>query len=174
MQGKANLIGAEVILDIHPHPFHWLHIENSFSFVNAELQNATDSTKFLPYTPAAKLISELRGDFKQVNHFLGNSYIQIQMENYFAQNHIFSAYKTETKTPGYLLLNAGLGTDILSEKKVLFSVYITVNNLTDVAYQSHLSRLKYSEINYATGRTGVYNMGRNMSLKLNIPVNIKS
>ena len=160
VQGKANLIGAEVILDIHPHPFHWLHIENSFSFVNAELQNATDSTKFLPYTPAAKLISELRGDFKQVNHFLGNSYIQIQMENYFAQNHIFSAYKTETKTPGYLLLNAGLGTDILSENKIkkLF---------TEIRFVLNLSIEK-------GGSTGVYNMGRNMSLKLNIPVNIKS
>lgn len=174
VQGKTNLAGAEIILDIHPHPFHWLHFENSFSFVNAVLQNTTDSTKFLPYTPAAKLVSELRGDFKQVNKFLGNSYIQFQFENYFAQNHVFSAYNTETETPGYLLLNAGFGTDILSDNKVLFTLYFTVNNIADKAYQSHLSRLKYTEVNYVTERVGVFNMGRNMSLKLNIPVKIKS
>ncbi|MBP8916709.1 MAG: TonB-dependent receptor [Chitinophagales bacterium] len=174
VQGDANLNGAEIILDIHPHPFHWLHFENSFSFVNATLLNSTDSTKYLPFSPAPKLISELRGDFKKINKFLGNSYIQFQVENYFAQNHIFSAYSTETKTPGYLLLNAGLGTDILSDNKVLFSLYFTVNNITDLAYQNHLSRLKYTEVNYVTGRTGVYNMGRNLSVKLNVPINIKS
>ena len=92
VQGDANLNGAEIILDIHPHPFHWLHFENSFSFVNATLLNSTDSTKYLPFSPAPKLISELRGDFKKINKFLGNSYIQFQVENYFAQNHIFSAF----------------------------------------------------------------------------------
>jgi iron complex outermembrane recepter protein len=35
-----------------------------------------------------------------------------------------------------------------------------------VSYQSHLSRLKYAPENIATGRTGVFNMGRNVSLKL--------
>ncbi len=173
-QGTANLAGAEIIVDIHPHPFHWLHFENSFSFVNAMQKNASDSTKYLPFSPAPKLISELRGDFKKINTFLSNSYVQIQAEKYFAQDHIFSAYNTETKTPGYLLINAGAGTDILSGNKILFSVFLTVNNLADVAYQSHLSRLKYSEENYVTGRSGVYNMGRNFSFKLNIPINIQS
>jgi len=48
-----------------------------------------------------------------------------------------------------------------------------VNNLTDEAYQSHLSRLKYTPVNYATGRTGIYNMGRNLSFKLIFPINIR-
>ena len=33
---------------------------------------------------------------------------------------------------------------------------------------NHKMPSKYSEINYATGRTGVYNMGRNMSIEKNI------
>jgi iron complex outermembrane receptor protein len=37
-----------------------------------------------------------------------------------------------------------------------------------VAYQNHLSRLKYAAINEATGRVGVFNMGRNFSFKVNI------
>jgi iron complex outermembrane receptor protein len=43
-------------------------------------------------------------------------------------------------------------------------------NLGDVAYQSHLSRLKYTDVNLATGRTGVFAMGRNFSVKVNIPL----
>jgi len=40
-----------------------------------------------------------------------------------------------------------------------------------VAYQNHLSRLKYTPVNLATGRSGVFNMGRNASIKVNIPLN---
>ena len=53
------------------------------------------------------------------------------------------------------------------------SLFVSVNNIADVAYQSHLSRLKYAPANYATGRIGVYNMGRNGSFKIRIPINIK-
>ena len=41
------------------------------------------------------------------------------------------------------------------------------------AYQNHLSRLKYTDINYVTGRMGVYNMGRNLSVKINVPLEFK-
>jgi iron complex outermembrane receptor protein len=40
----------------------------------------------------------------------------------------------------------------------------------DEAYQNHLSRLKYAAVNNATGRAGVYNMGRNFSVKVNVPL----
>jgi len=45
-------------------------------------------------------------------------------------------------------------------------------NLGDVAYQSHLSRLKYTEENPVTGRMGVFNVGRNFSVKVNVPLNL--
>jgi iron complex outermembrane receptor protein len=98
--------------------------------------------------------------------------LNIGIEKYFAQNDIYSAYGTETATPGYALLNAGIGTDIVRKKKTLCSLYIVGTNLTDVAYQSHLSRLKYADENVVTGRSGVYNMGRNISIKAIIPVDL--
>jgi iron complex outermembrane receptor protein len=52
----------------------------------------------------------------------------------------------------------------------LASIFIGANNITDVAYQNHLSRLKYTAENMLTGRTGVFNMGRDFSFKLNIPI----
>jgi iron complex outermembrane receptor protein len=71
------------------------------------------------------------------------------------------------------LLNAGFGADFVNKKdQTLFSISFSAMNLADVAYQNHLSRLKYAEENQATGRTGVFNMGRNFSIKLNVPLTV--
>ena len=42
-QSNALLYGSEIFVDFHPHPIDWLHIENSFSFVNAIKMNSTGS-----------------------------------------------------------------------------------------------------------------------------------
>jgi iron complex outermembrane receptor protein len=174
--GNANLMGGEVMVDIHPHPLDWLHFENSFSVVQAVQKNQTDSTKYLPFTPAPKIESELRADLKNKNKFFHNAYVKLEVENYLEQNKFYSAYGTETKTPAYTLLNIGAGTDIRRKQggASICSFYISVNNLTDVAYQSHLSRLKYTDINYTTDRRGVYSMGRTISFKLVIPFSLKT
>ena len=116
------------------------------------------------------LVSDIKAEFGQVTRFMANAYLKFGIDHNWPQNHFYAAYGTETSTPGYTLLNLGAGTDIISGKKTLCSLFVSIDNLTDVAYQSHLSRLKYSETNYATGRTGVFNMGRNISFKLLIPV----
>jgi len=103
---------------------------------------------------------------------LKNTYVSFGLEHDFKQTHVYSAYGTETPTDAYTLLNAGIGTDIIWNKRTLCSIYISGTNLADVAYQSHLSRLKYEAENYATARVGVYNMGRNFSFKLIVPVNL--
>jgi iron complex outermembrane receptor protein len=170
--GNANLSGGEITIDIHPHPWDWLHFENTFSYVVAVQKNQPDSTRYLPFTPAPKLTSELKTTTKKLGKHLSNAYFKIDLENYFAQNKIYSAFNTETTTPGYTLLNLGFGTDFTLNNKTLFSIYVSINNLTDVAYQSHLSRLKYADVNHLTGRTGVFEMGRNISFKLIIPIDL--
>jgi iron complex outermembrane recepter protein len=67
-------------------------------------------------------------------------------------------------------LNASISSDIKTKNKTLFSLYLMANNIADVAYQSHLSRLKYTDSNQLTGRRGVFNTGRNFMLRLNIPI----
>jgi iron complex outermembrane receptor protein len=172
-QSTANLYGGELSLDIHPHPIDWLHFENTFSYVKAISPDASDSTKYLPNIPAARWLSELKGRFKKVGGPLQNAYVTVGMDMTFAQNDVYYAYQTETTTGSYTLLNAGLGTDFVNKnKKVLFSLHLAANNLTDVAYQNHLSRLKYGPENEATGRLGVFNMGRNFSVKVTIPIDI--
>jgi len=170
VSGDANLLGGEVSIDIHPHPLDWLHFENSFAYVQSTQKNQPDSTKYLPFTPAPKMNSELKATTKKLGKKLTNAYIKIGVENYFRQDKFYSAYGTETESPGYTLLNLGIGTDVISKNSTLCSFYINANNLTDVAYQSHLSRLKYGEVNNVTGRSGVYNMGRNFSFKVLVPI----
>jgi iron complex outermembrane receptor protein len=174
VQGQARLLGGEVTLDFHPHPLDWLHFENSFSMVRARQLDVPDDQRYLPFIPADRLQSELRGNFRRQGKRLTNVYARFQLEQTFAQNRFFGAFDTETATPAYTLFNAGAGTDVADSKgRTLFSVFLTANNLFDVAYQSHLSRLKYADINYTTGRRGVFNMGRTVSVKVVVPLAFK-
>jgi iron complex outermembrane receptor protein len=165
--GNATLLGGEIYFDIHPHPLDWLHLENSFSYVQATQLNQPDSSKYLPFIPAPKYRGEIKAQFKKAGKTLSNAYIKFGIDYFFAQDKFFSAYGTETGTPTYTLLSAGIGANIKAfKRKDFMSLYISGENLADVAYQNHLSRLKYAPENLATGRVGVFNMGRNVSVKL--------
>jgi iron complex outermembrane receptor protein len=170
-QGKATFYGGEFELDIHPHPLDWIHFENNFSYVLGKLAGQPDSMRYLPFIPAPRWISDIKIEFRKVGRFLSNSYLKFGIQKTWAQNHVYSAFNTETATPGYTLLDMGAGTDILNQRrKTLFSLYISAENLADIAFQSHLSRLKYVGMNHATGRSGIFNMGRNISFKMVIPI----
>ena len=176
-QAKAQIYGWEANLDIHP--YDWLHFENSISVTYAlnkggNGMHVTDSSKYLPLIPPLHTNTELRANIlKKFKHF-SSVFFKVGMEYFATQNRIYSANNTETPTPGYVLYNAGIGADITNSKgKVLFSFNIVGNNITDVAYQSNLSRLKYFEEypNNPTGRSGIYDMGRNISFKIIVPFN---
>lgn len=170
-QRPAILMGTEIKLDIHPHPIDWLHIENSFSLIRGTFVTPIDGSKNLPLMPAPRLSTELRGNFTQHNKTLHDYYIYTELEHHFLQKNVFSAFNTETITAAYSLLHVGIGATIINSKKQpLLNIAISLNNVTNTTYQNHLSRLKYAAENMATGRVGVFNMGRNFSIKLNIPL----
>jgi iron complex outermembrane receptor protein len=169
-QGNANLYGAEVNVDIHPHPLDWLHIENTFSYVRGTLSREEDGSKNLPFIPAARLINDVKVEIAHKGNLVRHVYIKAELDNTFAQNNPFTGFDTETSTGAYSLFNAGFGGDVVNKGKTLFSLYLAANNITDVAYQNHLSRLKYTAVNNVTGRMGVFNMGRNFSIKLQVPL----
>ena len=174
VQGNANLYGGEFAIEIHPHPLDWLHFENSISFVRGEQLNQPDSTKYLPFMPAPKIQSELRANFKKAGSHLRNLYIRFDVAYTFEQPKVLSAFGTETPTTSYTLLNAGIGTNIVNKKgNTVYSLSFAASNLLNTAYQSHLSRLKYAPDNLANGRTGVFNMGRNFSVRLAVPLTLK-
>ena len=170
--GKAHLYGGEFYFDIHPHPLDMVHFENTFSYVHSTLKDQPDSMKYLPFTPAPRWTSDLKVNLGTIHSLIHNAYVKAGIEKNWKQDHVYSAFNTETATPGYTLLNAGAGFDIKGHKRTICSLFISANNIMDKAYQNHLSRLKYAGTNYATGREGVFNMGRSFSFKLLIPIDI--
>ena len=180
---KAHLYGGELSIDIHPHPLDWLHFENSLSLVYGNNESAnnqkniSDSGRYLPFIPPLHTFSELRANIKKVSKGIGNAFVKVQLENYATQKRAYLEFNTETPTPGYHLFNAGFGGDITNRKgNTVLTFSFIGNNLFDVAYQSHLNRLKYFEDYPGDPRPyhGIYNMGRNFSLKLNVPLNFSS
>jgi iron complex outermembrane receptor protein len=177
-QTKAQLYGGEAKFDIHPHPLDWLHFENSISMVyalnlggNGAILN--DSNKYLPFIPPLHTTSELIAEFRKKVACFNNIFFKVGLQYYIAQNQAYLVNNTETKTPGYTLIDAGFGADVINKKgKIIFKFGFYGTNLTDLAYQSNMSRLKYFD-NYPknyTGRSGIYNMGRNISFKITVPI----
>ena len=197
-QGDARLLGFEAGIDFHP--VHSVHFSNSFSYVDAQLMNASADTKYLPFTPAPRWSSELKWELLHHSHStirhhhpdyasalshiashvshavsglsFNNLYVAAGLDCYLKQSHIYSADDTETVTPGYALLSLSAGTDVQIRGKKIAEVYVTADNLLNKAYQNHLSRLKYADENTVTGRRGVYNMGRNITFKVVVPIEL--
>ena len=182
-QGDARLLGFEAGIDFHP--IHSVHFSNTFSYVDARLLHQSADTKYLPFTPAPHWSSELKWELfhhshTTVNHhhttdaahrsLFNNLYVAAGLDCYLKQTHIHSADDTETATPAYALVSLSAGTDIQVKGRKVAELYVTADNLLNRAYQNHLNRLKYADENVVTGRRGVYNMGRNITFKVVVPI----
>ncbi len=175
-QGNALLYGGELVMDFNLTKA--LQFNNTVSAVYAlnkgvDIKLQSDSNKYLPFIPPLHGISELKYSIESKTAHIVNGFIKVQLVYYAAQNRVYLTDNTETPTPGYTLFNAGIGAGITNNKgKTIVNVYIMGNNLFDVAYQNHLSRLKYFE-QYSSspnGHLGIYNMGRNIEFKLDFPL----
>ena len=89
-----------------------------------------------------------------------NAFITLGTTYAFAQN---NPSQFETVSPNYFLVNAGLGFDFFIEKqKVNIGIY--GQNLLNTTYIDHLSTLK---------DMGYYDMGRNIAIKVRIPLDYR-
>lgn len=182
-QGDARLLGFEAGVDIHP--VHSVHFANTFSYVDAQLLNQPDETMYLPFTPAPRWTAELKWEILHHSHstirhqhsdsfshhsLFNNLYVAAGLDYNFRQSHIYRADNTETETPAYALLSLSAGTDVQVKGRKVAELYVTADNVLNTAYQNHLNRLKYAAVNNVTGRQGVYNMGRNITFKLVVPI----
>ena len=153
--GLAHLGGGEIALDIHP--VHSLHLSSAFSCVYAKERGGDN----LPLIPAPRLFSEVKYEFSHGGNLFNNAFLALDLDWNMAQRRFHAAGGTETATPAYLLLGASAGTDVVIRGRKRLSLYLIGANLTDKAYMPHLSRLKYA---------GIYNMGRNVTLKIVMPI----
>jgi iron complex outermembrane receptor protein len=146
IQNNANLYGGEIGLHFHPHPLDWLHLETSLETVTGKKQNGD----YLPLIPANNWNNTLRTEWNDLD-WLKEGFATISLVSTFNQNKI-SGF--ETRTPGYSILNFGIG-GTLHLGKTKIDVNLNGNNITDKKYIAHLSRLKTDSIS---------NMGRNWVL----------
>ncbi len=176
-QGNAVLMGAEASLDIHPSGLKWFDWYTGYSYVDARLKDVPDSVNVLPFIPPARLRSEVTLSVANLCNTFRNSYFRFGVNHSFEQSRVYQIssqyYGLEhiEVLPAYTLLNAGIGTDIMSRGRKTCSVYINVNNIADVSYTDYMSRYKYA-VNEVNGVTAKYiaNMGRNVSVKVIVPL----
>ena len=189
-QGKARLYGGELALALHPSDLPWIELNSTLSMVYGGLKNVPDSDKYLPFVPPTRITADLKFPIKSIGSGIKNAYLKFGLLDCFQQNNIYRQFAiynglstaltpyeyaaSTSATKGYVLFNIGAGGDIQSNGKTFCSLYIICNNLFNTAYIDYMSRFKYDPVNYTTGRVGVFNMGRNLSIKLVIPIDFKN
>jgi len=167
---------------VHPEAVKWLEWENMFSYMYTWLPHQTDSTDHLPWIPAPHWNSNLifrLNDRK--GSALRSTYFRAGISTYWAQNDIYSALYTELASAPYTMVNAGLGTNLVGPRsgRVICSLFVNCTNLTNIAYADHLNLAQYfyavngNLVTVTHQRQGVYNMGRDVSVKVVFPFGSK-
>ena len=185
-QGKAQLYGTELSVNLHPSDIPWAELNAGLSVIYGSLLNTPDSVKYLPFVPPTRITADLKfllpAPSKEIQHL----YLKFGMLNCFAQKDVYRQYAiynglntaltpfeyaaSRSATAGYTLFNAGAGADILSNGRTTCQIFLLCSNLFNTAYMDYMSRFKYYPVNYATDRVGVFNMGRNLSIKVLVPL----
>jgi iron complex outermembrane receptor protein len=178
-QTNAVLLGGEASVDVHPSGIKWLDWYTGYSYVDARLKNVPDSLNVIPFVPPARLRSEITLSRNNLGRLFRKSYFRFGVDYNFEQDRVYqlsSVYNGNgaTKldvTPAYTLLHAGVGSDIMSHGKKMCAIYINVDNIANLNYIDYMSRFKFFQ-NAVNGnqQNYVYNMGRNVSIKLLIPL----
>ncbi|TWR28710.1 TonB-dependent receptor [Mucilaginibacter achroorhodeus] len=174
-QSKARLYGAEFTFNLHPQATKWVEFDNSLAYViglnkNQKLiEQSNGAAKYLPFIPPLHWQSDLKFKWNASLGWFSKFWLRTGLDFFAAQNRFYALNDTETPTTGYTLAHAGVGSTIKRKSgKPICELFIQADNLFDVAYQSNLNRLKYFEYYTASpnGRSGIYNMGRNVSFKV--------
>jgi iron complex outermembrane recepter protein len=175
-QASAQLYGMEVTLDFHPEILKGFSINNNVAMVygfnrKKEYKNNGVDGEYLPLIPPLKIFSSINQDIKTKGKVLSAIFMKVEIDYNTAQNRYLALYNTETYTPSSVLINISGGVDINYTKKHAMLIQLQVNNLFNTASQSNLSRLKYFEYysQLPGGHSGIYNMGRNICVKLIVP-----
>ena len=171
-QSLAALYGLEATLSIHPEKLKGFSFDNAFALTygfnkNPIYKDQGINGEYLPFIPPVKLFSSISDKIKTRSKSITSVTPRVEVEVTGSQNRYLNLNETETFTKGYALINIGIATEIAYSSKNMMQLYLQINNLLNTTYQSNLSRLKYFE--YYTQspnvRSGIYNMGRNISVK---------
>jgi len=169
-QSAAHLYGLEASTSLHPENLKHLGFTSTLALV----YGVNDAEKFahtgirgeyLPFIPPLRWTGNLE--------WILSPHVTINTgwEYNAAQHRYLALYNTETPTPSYTLVHAGINTNIRLSKTLTVQWLVQIENLLNAAYQSNLSRLKYFEYynQSPSGHLGIYNMGRSLNTRVTIP-----
>ena len=146
-QTDVIFYGGDIAIHYHPHIAHWLHLESNLSLLSTE--------ENLPFIPQNRLNNTIKIDCKGENKLRINS-LSAQYVHFFKQDNV-AAY--EIPSSAYQLINLGCTGNVSAKHQINYS--LGVNNLLNVRYIDHLSRLK---------TYGIPNPGRNIYVKLSLTI----
>jgi len=149
-QDNAQLYGGEIGMHLHPHPLDWLHMESVFEMVIGK----RGADAYLPLIPANQWKNQIRLTNNTRHATLNKYYLNI------AFNHRFETTKIsdfEDPQDSYSLVNTSFGSSF-SFDKMSFDMTLSVHNIFNKEYVSHLSVLREYDIP---------NMGRNVIFGIN-------
>ena len=131
---NVDMKGFEMNLHYHPHQLHNLHLEQSYSFLQA---NNKDSEFGLALVPANSIKTKVLFDFNDYKNLVKYKldYFSIYHTYKFSQEN-FAEY--EELTEAYDLINLQLG--LKFNQKINCS--IGINNLLNKEYTPHISRIR--------------------------------
>lgn len=156
-QADAEIKGGEAGIDIHPANLKWIHWELKGASLRAI---RTDNNSFLPMMPTDKVYNTLYFNFDKWKKY-NRIFFRIGTVSAFEQNRVAV---NEQNTPAYTLLNGSIGATRKIWKFNQVDISLTVNNALDKEYFDNMSRLR---------PFGIYNPGRNITLSLRIPFDLK-
>ncbi len=152
-QASAFLRGAE--FQVEWHPWEQLHLEADYAL---SLGTNLDLNLPLPFMPPGRFKSMVEWEQDLRRGPLQSWYTRFQFQAVQAQNR---TDRNEFKTPAYQLVDFGLGFQLKRKNKAWLDIALSVQNLFNTRYFQHLSRWRY---------LGIPEPGRNISLRVNIPL----
>jgi iron complex outermembrane receptor protein len=176
-QASAHLYGAEGLVTIHPKDWKGPTLTNTIALVyglntKSEYHHKGNAGEYLPFIPPLQWLSSLDQQIVTRCKIFASFRAKAELEYNAAQPRYLALYHTESYSPAYTLINLSAATTIIYDKQHQIQLQVQVNNLLDQAYQNNLSRLKYFEYylqNPNGGHLGIYNMGRNICMKILCP-----
>ncbi|MGE8555320.1 MAG: TonB-dependent receptor [Chryseobacterium jejuense] len=165
-QASAQLYGMEAWFSLHPEKWKGFNFDTSFSVIygfnrDKAFKDKGNKGEYLPLIAPLKLSGNISQQIILKLKFISSVTPTAEVEYSAAQNRYLGLNTTETATRDYTLVNVGASLELHYSENHSATLQLQVNNLFDRAYQSHLNRLKYLG--------DIYNMGRNISLKLIVP-----
>ncbi len=136
-------------------PVKTIELRANYSFT----KGVQESGEYLPFIPQNKINANVKYKFINRKH-IKNSFVELSGTYAFSKDDISP---DEVNSNSYFVLNANASTEIvINKQKIRIGIYAT--NILDTKYMDHLSIIRDQ---------GYYNMGRNIGLKLTIPIETK-